>query len=231
MFAGFTEETIRFFLDIRFHNDISYFKSHENEYRQHVKEPFFSFIQAMSPTLQLIADDMELRPEKALARIRRDTRFTKDKSPFRDHLWILFRRTGEPRDTAVMYWFELSPEDVAWGVGFWDANRPAMDVLRETMLRKPSVFLSVLEECGLPEEGLQLYGDAFRRMKIPPEVPDLLKPYFPLKSIHIKRTNISFRQVYTPELIHLVSKDFLRLKPMYSLLRSAADEGLAKLEG
>jgi uncharacterized protein (DUF2461 family) len=29
---------------------------------------------------------MEVRPVKCLARLRRDTRFTKDKSPYRDHL-------------------------------------------------------------------------------------------------------------------------------------------------
>ena len=32
MFTGFPEETLRFFLDIRFHNQISYFEEHRQDY-------------------------------------------------------------------------------------------------------------------------------------------------------------------------------------------------------
>lgn len=229
MFKGFPEETIRFFLDIRFHNEISYFKAHEDAYQSFVKEPFFTFIQAMAPTVRQIAEDMEVRPGKCLARIRRDTRFTKDKTPFRDHLWLLFRRSGEPRETAAMYWFELSPDEVEWGVGFWGDNRPAMDALRRRMVHRPSEMLSVLRECRIPDNGLLLLGDSYQRMKIPEELPKELVPYYPRKSIYIKRTDIPLKEAYRPEIIDLVSQDLLRLKPMYELLRAAADEGMAQI--
>ena len=94
MFDGFSEDTVRFFLGLRFHNDATYFNKHRNEYEAYVKEPFFEFIHAMAPIMEQIADDFELRPQKCLARIRRDTRFTKDKSPYRDHLWLLFKTLG-----------------------------------------------------------------------------------------------------------------------------------------
>ncbi len=230
MFTGFPEETVRFFLDIRFHNEISYYQAHEDEYRQFVKDPFFSFIEAMAPTMAKIAGDMELRPGKCLARLRRDTRFTKDKTPFRDHLWLLFRRAGESRDESVMYWFELSPEDMAWGIGFWGENRAAMDVLRKGMVQKPSHFLSVLEECRLTETGLALSGDCFQRMRIPEQVPEPLIPYYPRKSLYIKRDGVPMAMAYSPKLVATVSKDFLQLKPMYLFLRAAADEGRAQLD-
>lgn len=230
MFAGFPEKTVEFFLNLRFHNDNSFFKAHEDEYRQFVKEPFYSFIQAMAPAVSKIADDMELRPAKCMARIRRDTRFTKDKSPFRDHMWLLFRRACEPRDNAVMYWFEISPEAVEWGLGFWGDNRPAMDALRRRMETHPSEFLSVLEKCRLPEEGFLLYGDCYQRMKAPAGLPMALAPYYPRKSLYIKRTDVPLRAAYSGDIIDLVSRDYLRLKPMYELLRAAADEGMAQLD-
>ena len=230
MFQGFPEETIRFFLDIRFHNEISYFKEHEDEYRQFVKEPFFSFIEDMAPAVRKVAEDMELRPNKCLARIRRDTRFTKDKTPFRDHMWLLFRRSGEARETSAMYWFEMSPEVVEWGVGFWGDNRPAMDALRRRMVNRPSEVLGVLEECRIPDKGLLLYGDCYQRMKLPQELPPELTPYYPRKSIYIKRTDTPLKMAYSSKLTGLVSKDLLRLKPMYELLRSVADEGMAQLD-
>ena len=215
-------------MELRLHNEHSFFKEHEGEYLRYVKEPFYAFIEAMAPTALQIADDMELRPGKCLARIRRDTRFTKDKTPFRDHLWLLFRRSGEPRDTAAMYWFELGPENVEWGLGLWGDNKPAMDALRRWMVHQPSRVLDALEEARLPEDGLMLYGDCYKRMKLPEGLSETLQPYYPRKSLYIKRTGIPFQAVYGKELVEMMAADMLRLRPMYGLLRSAADEGMAQ---
>ena len=59
-----------------------------------VKAPFEAFIQELAPAMLSIDPQMELRPYRCMARLRRDVRFTKDKSPFRDHLWVLFRLCG-----------------------------------------------------------------------------------------------------------------------------------------
>lgn len=230
MFEGFPEETIRFFLDLRFHNNTSFFKEHEDDYRAYVKEPFSAFVEAMAPTARLISEDMETRPAKCLARIRRDTRFTKDKSPFRDHMWLLLRRAGEPRETAVMYWFELSPEAAEWGVGFWSYNRPAMDALRRRMRQNPQEICDILKRCGIPDESLQIYGDRYKRMPLPPGLPKELEALYPAKEIYVKRVGTPLSLCYTSELVEIVSRDYLRLKPLYGLLRAAADEGMARMD-
>ncbi len=230
MFPGFPEETVRFFLDLRFHNETSWFHAHREAYEAYVRKPFSAFIEAMTPTVMRIADDMETRPNKCLARINRDIRFTRDKSPYRDHMWMLFRRSGEEREHAVMYWFELSPEVVEWGVGFWGYNRPAMDALRERMVKKPAEVRRVLRRCGIPDETLHIYGDRYKSMKPPAGMSADLAMLYPCKEIYVKRIGVPLGESYRPEIIDRVSEDFLRLKPLYLLLRQAADEGMAKLD-
>ena len=61
MFSGFPEETIRFFLDIRFHNEVSFYKAHEDEYQTFVKKPFYSLIEELGETMLSISDDLEVR--------------------------------------------------------------------------------------------------------------------------------------------------------------------------
>lgn len=231
MFEGFPEETIRFFLDLRYHNDVTFFKSHQEEYKAFVREPFYAFIEELTPTVQLIADDMEIRPFKCLARIRRDIRFTKDKSPFRDHMWLLFRRAAEERQGCVTYWFELSPEVVEWGVGMWGYNRPGMDALRRRMVSKPKEVTKILKQCGIPCDSLQISGDSYKRMPLPEGLPKELGMLYSRKEIYIKRAHTPLSLCYSKELADVVSKDFLKLKPLYELLRSAADEGKAQLDG
>ena len=230
MFPGFPEETVRFFLDLRFHNESSWFRAHREAYETYVRKPFSEFIEAMTPMVMRIADDMETRPNKCLARINRDIRFTRDKSPYRDHMWMLFRRSGEEREHAVMYWFELSPEVVEWGVGFWGYNRPAMDALRERMMKKPAEVRRVLRQCGIPDETLHIYGDRYKSMKPPAGMSADLAMLYPCKEIYVKRIGVPLGESYRPEIIDRVSEDFLRLKPLYLLLRQAADEGMAKLD-
>ena len=230
MFPGFPEETVRFFLDLRFHNETSWFHAHREAYETYVRKPFSEFIEAMTPTVMRIADDMETRPNKCLARINRDIRFTRDKSPYRDHMWMLFRRSGEEREHAVMYWFELSPEVVEWGVGFWGYNRPAMDALRERMVKKPAEVRRVLRRCGIPDETLHIYGDRYKSMKPPAGMSADLAMLYPCKEIYVKRIGVPLGESYRSEIIDRVSEDFLRLKPLYLLLRQAADEGMAKLD-
>lgn len=230
MFPGFPEETVRFFLDLRFHNETSWFHAHREAYETYVRKPFSEFIEAMTPTVMRIADDMETRPNKCLARINRDIRFTRDKSPYRDHMWLLFRRAVEEREHAVMYWFELSPEVVEWGVGFWGYNRPAMDALRERMVKKPAEVRRVLRRCGIPDETLHIYGDRYKSMKPPAGMSADLAMLYPCKEIYVKRIGVPLGESYRPEIIDRVSEDFLRLKPLYLLLRQAADEGMAKLD-
>ena len=40
MFPGFPEETVRFFLDLRFHNETSWFHAHREAYEAYVRKPF-----------------------------------------------------------------------------------------------------------------------------------------------------------------------------------------------
>lgn len=230
MFPGFPEETVRFFLDLRFHNETPWFHAHREAYEAYVRKPFSQFIEAMTPTVMRIADDMETRPNKCLARINRDIRFTRDKSPYRDHMWMLFRRAGEEREHSVMYWFELSPEAVEWGLGFWGYNRPAMDALRAHMLKKPAEVRRVLRQCGIPDETLHIYGDRYKSMKPPEGMPADLAMLYPCREIYVKRVGVPLAESYRPEIIDRVSEDFLRLRPLYLLLRKAADEGMAKLD-
>ncbi len=229
MFNGFPEETIRFFLGLRFHNDASYFNEHRNEYEAFVKKPFFEFITEMAPVMNSIADDFELRPGKCLARIRRDTRFTKDKTPYRDHLWLMFKREGEPRDEAVMYWFELSPDTVGWGLGFWGPNRPALDALRTMIEQRPSEVQKALREARIPQDDFKIDGDVYLRRKVPEGVPEEMKSLYIHKELYISKRG-ALADAYTPDIARQCGQDYLRLKPMYLLFRRLADLGKATLD-
>ena len=224
MFTGFPEETVRFFLDLRFHNQISYFEERREDYLQDVQAPFYNLIGELVPKLQKIDPQMETRPYKCLARIRRDTRFTKDKSPYRDHLWVLFRRAAEPREQSLNFWFEFGPQQLGWGMGFWGENRPVMDRFRRELAARPQKFLDLLEDCDLPGHHLGLSGASFKRLTIPEGLPPEAESWYRMRELWVSKVNPDYRWAFDARLVDRVWKDYKAIAPLYQLLRGMADE-------
>ena len=224
MFTGFSEDTISFFLDLKFHNNTTYFHENHDRYVEVVQRPFYEFIEDLGPAMRKIDPRMEIRPHKCLSRIHRDTRFSRDKSPYRDHLWLLFRREGEPREQSLMYWFELGPSRLDWGMGFWGENREALDLFRKRMRTNPDGTLAMLDDLDLAGRGLLLNGSIHKRMEVPPEIPDRLRRWYCTKEMYINKISPDFRKVFSERILTEVRKDFQQLAPLYHMLRGYCDE-------
>ena len=224
MFTGFSEDTISFFLDLKFHNNAAYFHENHDRYVEVVQRPFYEFIEDLGPAMKKIDPQMEIRPHKCLSRIHRDTRFSRDKSPYRDHLWLLFRREGEPREQSLMFWFELGPSRLDWGMGFRGENREALDLFRKRMRANPNGTLALLDDLDLAGRGLLLNGSTHKRLEIPPEIPDRLRRWYCTKEMYINKISPDFRKVFSERILTEVRKDFQQLAPLYHLLRGYCDE-------
>lgn len=213
----FKPDMVDFMLSIRYNNNKTFMHENRDEYIRKIRAPYYEFIEALSLVVLDIDPQMEVRPVKALSRIFRDTRFSRDKSPYRDHHWVAFRHQGEPRDKSLMLWFEIRVDSVSWGLGFWGENRPAMDVLRRRMLANPNELLEL--SAMLDNQKLSLAGDTFKRIAIPEELDRRLLPWYTRKELLIVKQGIQPEWVFQPGIIKRVAEDFMALKPVYQLLR------------
>ena len=224
MFTGFTDETVRFFMDLKFHNNIEFFHANHDRYVETVQHPFYEMIDDLAPVILRIDPLMEIRPYKCLSRIHRDTRFSRDKSPYRDHHWFLFRRAAEPRDQSLFYFFEFGPDRLDWGMGIWGENRELMDLFRKRMRANPENIITLFDDMNLYQRQLFLGGTAFKRMDIPPEIPERLRRWYSCKEMYIGKDNPPFQWAFTEEVIREVRRDFQVLAPFYQLLRGCLDD-------
>ena len=224
MFDGFTEKTIQFFLDLKFHNSTAFFHEQHERYVEDVQHVFYEMIDDLAPDMLKIDPQMEVRPHKCLSRIHRDTRFSRDKSPYRDHLWFLFRRAAEPREKSLFYYFELGPDRLSWGMGFWDENREALDLFRKRICSDPAGVTALLEKMKMEERDLFLGGSVHKKIALPAEVPENLKRWYLAKDLYIGKSHPDYRSIYTRDILDEVKNDFITIAPLYRLLRGLADE-------
>ncbi len=210
-------DMLEFMMDIRFNNNKAYFLENKEEYERKVKQPYHQLIDALAPTMLQIDSGMEVRPYKVLSRIYRDTRFSRDKSPMRDHHWLAFRHAGEPRDQAVMFWFEVRLEVVSWGLGFWGENKKAMELLRRRMLASPDEIIDLLKE--LRKAGFVAEGNAYARMALPEGLRPELHGFYRLRDIYVTKANVNPKSIFEPGFEKQLAADFMALASMYRLLR------------
>ncbi|NLB90057.1 MAG: DUF2461 domain-containing protein [Clostridiales bacterium] len=224
MFKGFTQETIDFFLQLGFNNYKSFFEENRQQYYEKVRNPFYAFIESLAPTMLQIDPQIEVRPHKCLARIHRDTRFSKDKSPYRDHLWVLFKQQNEARRDSLMFWFELSPRMIAWGMGFWGRSSKQMEAMRKKLREKPDAFLRGILDSQLQKHQMGLSGEEYKRIIVPDNLPLGLHEWYRKKEVYIQKIQPNYAKAITEELVPTIASDFLSLQPLYQMLREVVEE-------
>lgn len=220
-FEGFTTDTRAFFLELAQHNEKSFFEANRTRFYDSVRDPMRALAAAVSDAVLDVDDTLDTRPERAVARIRRDTRFSRDKTLYRDHLWAGFRPAGQTASDCLGLYFELSAFDVAWGMGFYAAPPQQMARLRAAIVQKPRAFQKL---CGDPalNAAFTLSGEDYKRL--PAECDGAsaaLLPWLKKKNFYLEHAEAFEPGALDPALADRIRHDFRLLKPLYAFLQNA----------
>lgn len=146
MFRGFSRASIAFLRELKANNNKQWFESHKGDYHALLLTPLKELVAALGDFMLSIDPNLEVTPSvnKTIARIHRDTRFSRDKSPFKTSLWITFKRPQKDWQDAPAYFFEISPASYRFGMGFYQATPNTMAKLRELIDKDPKQFKKVI---------------------------------------------------------------------------------------
>lgn len=212
MFNGFTDQTFEFFMAIRFNNNRDFFHENHNWYSNHVRTPALDLAEALMDTVEKIDPDLERRPNKVVSRINRDIRFSNDKSPYRDYIWLAFRKPGEERKSTLGVYVDLSDAGLSYGMGFYDENKPLMNAHRLQLQKDAGEFASIARETL---KNFELHPKSFKRMPIPENLPEDIKIWYPLKGFYVEKEINDFDLIKSPALADEIIRGYESLIPLY----------------
>ncbi len=138
--ASFDPELFSFLADLRAHNDRDWFAANRQRYEEHLLEPALAFIDAFAPRLEKISPHFraDARPSGgSLFRIHSDTRFSKDKSPYKTNVGIHFRHELAKDAHAPGYYLHIGPAEVFAGGGIWHPDTRSATRIREAIVAEP----------------------------------------------------------------------------------------------
>lgn len=140
----FTKDTLAFLRDLSDNNERAWFNDNKHNYEDRVRTPALDFIEDVAPRLQVIAPRFRAIPKKvggSLMRVYRDTRFSKDKTPYKTNIGIQFRHEAGKDVHAPGYYLHIEPGNCFLGAGIWRPDARALGMIRDLIVEKIDKWL------------------------------------------------------------------------------------------
>ena len=225
-FKGLPNGLFRFLNDLKKNNNRQWFQDNKERYQRHVVEPMVEFMLAIQPKIAKLSPHIVVKPKAhngSMFRIYRDTRFSKDKTPYKEHVSCHFRHEMASRDAHTPgFYARFAPAGVRFGGGIWLPESKALHKIRMAILDNPHAWGKVKTNKKLIKWCHAIEGDVLKRAP----------RGFPTEHIHLEdlkrksffAMHVSSRKVATsPELIKHVDQVYQAVNPLLDFIAFALD--------
>jgi len=163
--GSFSPALFTFLRDLKRNNDRDWFKANRPRYDESVLEPALTFISDFERHLHAISAHFRADPRPvggSLFRIHRDTRFSKDKSPYKTHIGIHFRHELAKSAHAPGFYLHLEPGQSFLGAGIWRPEAEPLAKIRAAIAEDPVRWASATRAKPFADV-YHLGGDSLKR--------------------------------------------------------------------
>ena len=160
----FRPALFKFLKDLKANNDRDWFNANKPRYEREVKEASVRFISDFGPHLAKISEHFRADPRPvggSLFRIYRDTRFSKDKTPYKTHVGIHFRHELAKSAHAPGFYLHLEPGSAFLGAGIWRPEPKVAQKIREAIVEDPARWKRIKGRKAF--QSFRLEGDSLKR--------------------------------------------------------------------
>ncbi|MEM7585223.1 MAG: DUF2461 domain-containing protein [Acidobacteriota bacterium] len=136
----FSPELFEFLRELAENNNRDWFQANKSRYEDHVRDPMLQLISDFGGPLRKISRSFMADPRKSggsLFRIYRDTRFSKNKTPYKTNVAAYFKHKQAKDVHAPGFYLSLSPGEIFAGTGIWHPDSPTLKKIREAIVDQP----------------------------------------------------------------------------------------------
>lgn len=222
-FPGFPLALLHFLEELSKHNNREWFQAHKHRYEQDVVAPSLAFIEAMAAPLERISPHFRAIARKqggSLMRIYRDTRFARDKTPYKTNVGIQFRHEQATDVHAPGFYFHIEPEQVFLGAGSWHPATPTLARIRKAISSRPADWKKARDSRAFRRR-FELVGESLKR---PPQGFDAEHPLIKdlKRKDHIGVCYLDHDLLLGPSIVAETAAAFRAAKPYMQFLCGAA---------
>jgi len=143
-FGGFAQEALAFFRQLEKHNDRDWFQPRKAKFEELLRKPMLELVGQINEDMRKFAVDHVREPEKTVFRIYRDTRFSKDKTPYKTHIAATFVRHGMAKLAGAGFYFGVSHTGVDIAGGMYMPGPPELAAVRKAIAEDEAGFRKMI---------------------------------------------------------------------------------------
>ena len=215
----FAKATFRFLEELAANNRREWFEANRARYESLVREPALEFIDAMAPELAKFAPHFRAEARKAggsLMRVFRDTRFSRNKTPYKTNIGIQFRHELGKDVHAPGFYVHIAADECFLGAGCWHPEPDALDAIRDLVGREPERWFAARDDRKFAATWA-LAGDSLSRpprgfAADHPALDDLKRKDF------IGLAPLAAAEVVAPGVVKTVARRFASAAPLMDFL-------------
>jgi len=224
-FPGFPEDLFLFLQALSENNNRDWFNERKDRYYASVADPVCDFVDTMRPRLQKISTHYvaDSRPHGgSMFRIYRDTRYTKDKRPYKENVGCQFRHEAGKDAHAAGFYVHIANDEIFFGGGVWTPPNTVLGKIRDAIVEQPERWKKITRNRTFMQRFGGVHGDGLKR---PPRGYDADHPYIEdLKRKTFFVVQAGSRELATsPEFINEVTRAFKAASPLMAFLTNALE--------
>ncbi len=161
-------DLLQFLYELSQNNNREWFTSNKKRFDTIVKKPFDQFVTALIERIKTFEPEFQTIPKESIFRIYRDTRFSKDKTPYKTHMSAVFTPLGRKTMHEPGYYLQLSFGSLSLGGGAYFLEKEPLAKVRQAIAQDPAGFRKLLNEPGFKAKYGEIKGE--RNKILPPEL-------------------------------------------------------------
>ena len=121
---------LAFLRKLQRNNRRDWFLKNKSAYEENVRQPMIELVNSLAPEFATFAPEIVASPKASLYRIYRDTRFSKDKSPYKTHVAAGFSHRGLEKNQGAGFYLHISPSEFLIGGGLYSPQTEDLAAVR-----------------------------------------------------------------------------------------------------
>jgi uncharacterized protein (TIGR02453 family) len=165
----FRKEAVAFLRALARHNKQdpeaarAWFTANKPVFEAELKEPMLAIVRQVTDAMLDFAPEHVRPAEKSLFRIYRDTRFSNDKRPYKDHIAAWFSHSSLIKTSGAGFYFHLSAKEVTVAAGVYMPEKDQLSAIRHWLLDHHAGFRKLLHKPAVQKVFQEFEGSPLTR--------------------------------------------------------------------
>lgn len=217
--SPFRKEMFQFLGELGLNNEREWFQANKARYESDVREPALEFIRQFGRRLPKFSKHYAALDKKvggSLMRVHRDTRFAKDKTPYKTNVGIHFRHAVGKDVHAPGLYVHIEVDEIFLGAGMWHPEAEALANIRRNIVESSAKWQRVSRN----EDMLASWEATGDTLKRPPRGFDAEHPFIDdlRRKDHIVITKLAAKELFARDAVDRIFAKFMQTRPYVRFL-------------